>query len=87
MATGGSASSHGEEGIRSMKEGNIYSVLAFNISVVLSGSHCHSEHHLKYLLEDTVDAQTKWYYIGLCLGLPPPKLGAMREDMDTSQER
>ena len=46
-----------------------------------------TEHHLQYLLQDTIDAQVKWYYIGLCLGLPPPKLDAMREDMDTSQER
>ena len=46
-----------------------------------------TEHHLKYLLEDTFDAQVKWYYIGLCLDLPPPKLDAMREDMNSSQER
>ena len=38
-----------------------------------------TEHHLQYLLQDTIDAQVKWYYIGLCLGLPPPRLDAMRE--------
>ena len=46
-----------------------------------------TEHHLRYLLEDTFDAQIKWYYIGLCLDLPPPRLDAMREDMNTSHER
>ena len=46
-----------------------------------------TEHHLQYLLQDTIDARAKWYYIGLCLDLPPPTLDAMREDMDTAQER
>ena len=43
-----------------------------------------TEHHLQYLLQDTIDARAKWYYIGLCLDLPPPTLDAMREDMDTA---
>ena len=46
-----------------------------------------TEHHLRYLLEDTFDARAKWYYIGLCLDLPLSTLEAMREDMNTAQER
>ena len=46
-----------------------------------------TEHNLKYLLEDTFDARAKWYFIGLSLDLPLSTLDAMREDMDTSQER
>ena len=46
-----------------------------------------TEHHLQYLLQDTIDARAKWYYIGLCLGLPPSTLDAMREDMDTTTDR
>ena len=46
-----------------------------------------TERHLKYLLEDTIDAQTMWYYIGLCLNLPSQTLEAMREDMNTSQQK
>ena len=46
-----------------------------------------TEHHLKYLLEDTFDAQAKWYFIGLCLNLPPSSLDAMREYLNTPEER
>ena len=41
-----------------------------------------TEHHLKYLLEDTFDVQTKWYFIGLCLGLPSSTLDAMRGEIN-----
>ena len=46
-----------------------------------------AEQHLRYLLQDTIDAQVKWYCIGLFLGLPPSILDAIREDMDTTTER
>ena len=46
-----------------------------------------TQHHLKYLLEDTIDAQTKWKFIGLYLGLPPPTLTAIGRDFDSSDEQ
>ena len=46
-----------------------------------------TEQHLRYLLEDTIDAQAMWYCIGLCLGLPLSTLDAIREDMDSTTER
>ena len=45
------------------------------------------QHHLKYLLEDTIDAQTKWKFIGLYLGLPPPTLTAIGKKFDSSDEQ
>ena len=45
-----------------------------------------TEHHLKYLLKDTIDARSKWYYIGLCLNLPSTTLDSIREDMDTAKD-
>ena len=46
-----------------------------------------TERHLIYLLEDTIDAQTKWYYIGLHLDIPPPTLEAIGNDCKTSHEQ
>ena len=43
-----------------------------------------TEHHLPYLLQETVDARAKWYYIGLSLDLPSSTLDVLREDMDTA---
>ena len=41
-----------------------------------------TEHHLKYLLEDTFDVRAKWYFIGLCLNLPSSTLDAMKGDIN-----
>ena len=46
-----------------------------------------TQHHLKYLLEDTIDAQTKWYFIGLYLGLSPPTLTAIGRDFKMCHEQ
>ena len=46
-----------------------------------------TQHHLKYLLEDTFDSQTKWRFIGLYLGLPPPTLDAIGKKFDSSDEQ
>ena len=46
-----------------------------------------TQHHLKYLLEDTIDAQNKWKFIGLYLGLSPPTLAAIGKTFDTSDEQ
>ena len=46
-----------------------------------------TQHHLKYLLEDTFDAQTKWRFIGLYLGLPPPTLAALGKRFDSFDEQ
>ena len=45
-----------------------------------------TEYHLKYLLEDTFDAQTKWRFIGLYLGLTPPMLSAIKANNPSSEE-
>lgn len=42
---------------------------------------------MQYLLIDTIDAQTMWYFIGLYLNLPPSTLDAMRTNMRTSNEQ
>ena len=46
-----------------------------------------TQHHLKYLLEDTIDAQTKWKFIGLYLGLPHPILAAIGKNFQSSDEQ
>ena len=46
-----------------------------------------TEHHLKYLLEDTFDVRNKWYFVGLCLNLPPSSLDAIMKDWNTTEER
>ena len=46
-----------------------------------------TEHHLKYLLEDTFDAQTKWYFIGLHLDLTHSLLSAIKANNLSSEEQ
>ena len=46
-----------------------------------------TEHHLKYLLEDTFDAQTKWRFIGLQLGLTNSMLSAIKSNNPSSEEQ
>ena len=46
-----------------------------------------TEHHLQYLLEDTFDAQTKWRFIGLCLGLTNSMLSAIKSNNPSSEEQ
>ena len=46
-----------------------------------------TEHHLKYLLEDTIDAETKWYFIGLYLGLTPATLDAIGQNFKMCNEQ
>ena len=46
-----------------------------------------TEHHLKYLLEDTFDVQTKWRFIGLCLGFTNSILSAIKANNPSFEER
>ena len=46
-----------------------------------------TEHHLKYLLEDTFDAQTKRYFIGLHLDLTHSMLSAIKTNNPSSGEQ
>ena len=46
-----------------------------------------TEHHLKYLLEDTFDAQAKWYLIGLRLDLTDLMLSAIKANNSSSEEQ
>ena len=46
-----------------------------------------TEHHLQYLLEDTFDAQTKWRFIGLYLGLTNSMLSAIKINNPSSEEQ
>ena len=46
-----------------------------------------TEHHLKYLLEDTFDAQTKWRFIGLHLGLTNSMLSAIKSNNPSFEEQ
>lgn len=46
-----------------------------------------TEHHLKYLLEDTFDAHIKWFFIGLYLGLTHSTLSAIKASTALSEEQ
>ena len=46
-----------------------------------------TQHHLRYLLEDTFDAHTKWRFIGLFLGLTQPILSAIKVNNPSSEEQ
>ena len=46
-----------------------------------------TERHLQYLLEDTFDAQTKWRFIGLHLGLTQAMLSAIKVNNPSSEEQ
>ena len=46
-----------------------------------------TQHHLRYLLEDTFDAHTKWRFIGLFLGLTQPTLSAIKINNPSSEEQ
>ena len=39
------------------------------------------------VLKATLEARTKWYYIGLELGIDPGTLGAIKTDNDDSMDR
>ena len=46
-----------------------------------------TQHHLRYLVEDTFDAHTKWRFIGLFLGLTQPSLSAIKINNHSSEEQ
>ena len=46
-----------------------------------------TQHHLRYLLEETFDAHTKWRFIGLFLGITQPRLSAIKINNSSSEEQ
>ena len=57
----------------------------YNIPSIVMVFSVLTEHHLQYLLEDTFDAQTKWRFIGLYLGLTQPLLSAIKVNSPSSE--
>ena len=59
----------------------------YNIPCIVTVFSALTEHHLRYLLEDTFDAQKKWRFIGLYLGLTHSMLSAIKANNPSFEER